>query len=565
MNAQIIDYDKLRKQVDAHPYPLLFATISGAHLYGFPSADSDFDLRGVHLLPLEQVVGLDGPDGGGEETVEKEGIHDGIEMDLVTHDAKKFFGLMLKKNGYVLEQLLSPLVVHTTPEHDELKAIAKDCITRHHAHHYLGFAARQWQLFRKEDPPRVKPLLYVYRVLLTGIHLMRTGEVEANLLTLNETAKLPYIDELVERKLAGPEKGWLDSADVEFYQREFERLVAELETVMAESTLPEQASGKDALNDLLVRLSKYRSGTPWNPPFLTLNKYHLSKFNARKEVIRLLTATGNTEPSSGWKSVQVNWKDTDTIVQSFEELVQEARLNGTIPRIQDHLDKIDSVFGHGISYSSTPNFQLKQKSSFAGREHEVQGPCRSAFSERDLVEDILYYRIKACELSCHYDFQPTCRYYRAYLFACLSIVDAFINRHILLAEYEGFSTPEFEELKSATKTEDRIRLWFAVCSSKNPQKFFKSKEWCHFQELRTKRNEVTHAVEPIGAYSLRDIHLYLNKVRTGVGGLLLLMRNAHEKPTLGFIERLRSAPLVDFRQIRFRADGLHHIKEIKGS
>ena len=43
---------RLLRQVELHPYPLLFATISGAHLYGFPSPDSDFDLRGVHLLPL---------------------------------------------------------------------------------------------------------------------------------------------------------------------------------------------------------------------------------------------------------------------------------------------------------------------------------------------------------------------------------------------------------------------------------------------------------------------------------------------------------------------------------
>lgn len=255
MNAQVIDYKKLQKQVDAHPYPLVFATISGAHLYGFPSADSDFDLRGIHLMPLDQVVGLD----AGEETVEKEGIHDGLEMDLVTHDAQKFFGLMLKKNGYVLEQLLSPLVVHTTPEHEELKAIAKDCITKFHAHHYLGFAATQWKLFRKDrspedGAPRVKPLLYVYRVLLTGIHLMRTGEVEANLLTLNETARLTYIDELVERKLAGSEKGRLDSADLTFHEKEYERLVLELEAAMTKSMLPEQATGKAALNDLLVRL-----------------------------------------------------------------------------------------------------------------------------------------------------------------------------------------------------------------------------------------------------------------------------------------------------------------------
>src|SRR5262245_13528863 len=214
---------RVRAQVERHPYPLLFATISGAHLYGFPSADSDFDLRGVHLLPLEDVVGLN----PGEETVEKWGIHDGIEVDLVTHDAKKFFTLVLKKIGYVLEQLLSSIVVHTSPEHDEVKSIAEDCITRHHAHHYLGFADTQWKLFRKEDPPKVKPLLYVYRVLLTGIHLMRTGEVEANLVRLNETAKLPYIPDLIARKTSGPEKGKLDQAALEFHESEYHQHRAE--------------------------------------------------------------------------------------------------------------------------------------------------------------------------------------------------------------------------------------------------------------------------------------------------------------------------------------------------
>lgn len=241
---------RLHKQVDEHPYALLFTTISGAHLYGFPSADSDYDLRGVHLLPLEEVVGLK----IGPETVEKSGFHDGLEIDLVTHDAKKFFGLMLRRNGYVLEQVLSPLIVHTTPEHEELKAIAADCLTKHHAHHYLGFAATQWKLFQKEDPPRVKPLLYVYRVLLTGIHLMKTGEVEANLVRLNETFELPYIPELVERKTSGPEKGILEQADLGLHEREYERLRTELERAFDKSNLPEAPTGAAALNDLLVRL-----------------------------------------------------------------------------------------------------------------------------------------------------------------------------------------------------------------------------------------------------------------------------------------------------------------------
>ena len=143
---------RLHRIVAAQPYPLLFATISGAHLYGFPSLDSDFDLRGAHVLPVAKVVGLDVQD----ETVEDSRVVEGLEMDIVSHDIKKFFGLLLKKNGYVLEQLYSPLVVRTTPEHEELKAIARGCVTKHHSHHYFGFAETQWKLFMKESPRRVK-------------------------------------------------------------------------------------------------------------------------------------------------------------------------------------------------------------------------------------------------------------------------------------------------------------------------------------------------------------------------------------------------------------------------
>lgn len=240
--------DRLRAEVARHPYPLLFATVSGAHLYGFPSPDSDFDLRGCHILPVREVVGLD----LGRETVELCTNDRGFELDLVTHDAKKFFQLLLRKNGYVLEQVHSPLVVHTSAWHEELKAIAKNCVTRHHSHHYLGFAETQWRLFEKESPRRVKPLLYVYRVFLAGIHLMHTGEVEANLVTLNASARLPHVNDLIARKLAGPEQSTIADTDVDFHRREFERLRTELEEASKNSCLPETPNGRRELNDLLV-------------------------------------------------------------------------------------------------------------------------------------------------------------------------------------------------------------------------------------------------------------------------------------------------------------------------
>jgi len=250
--------ERLHRIVAAQPYSLLFATISGAHLYGFPSPDSDFDLRGAHVLPLERVVGLEVRD----ETVEDSRVIEGLEMDIVSHDIRKFFGLLLKKNGYVLEQLFSPLIVQTTPEHEELKALAggekrqSGVITKHHSHHYFGFAETQWNLFLKESPRRVKPLLYVYRVLLTGIHLMRVGTIEANLVTLNEEFRLSYIADLVAHKLAGPEKTILDDADIAFHETEYQRLRGALQSAHDASQLPELPSDevRAALNDLLVRI-----------------------------------------------------------------------------------------------------------------------------------------------------------------------------------------------------------------------------------------------------------------------------------------------------------------------
>ena len=224
--------DEVKMAVQKHPYALLFATVSGAHLYGFPSIDSDWDLRGAHILPAEKVLGLLPT----EDTVELSS-DEGVELDIVSHDIRKFFGLLLKANGYVLEQLYSPIIVQTSPEHEELKSIAPGCMTRFHVHHYLGFA-----------------LLYVFRVLLTGIHLMDTGVVEANLSVLNDHFRIPFIPDLIARKTGGVEQQTLGSEEMEFFERQFTEWDKRLMEAGEKTQLPSENSAKAALNDLLVRL-----------------------------------------------------------------------------------------------------------------------------------------------------------------------------------------------------------------------------------------------------------------------------------------------------------------------
>src|SRR4051812_28303604 len=191
-----LDTEALGRLVERQEYAPQFVTVSGAHLYGFPSADSDVDLRGAHLLPLRAVVALDPP----EQTVERKLDLAGVEVELVSHDLGKYLRLLVKNNGYVLEQIFSPLVVLGQEFLDELRPLARRCITRHHYHHYRGFIATQRKLLAKQEPKVTKTVLYAYRVLLTGVHLLRTGEVEATLPRLAHEYGRPFLLDLIAQK-----------------------------------------------------------------------------------------------------------------------------------------------------------------------------------------------------------------------------------------------------------------------------------------------------------------------------------------------------------------------------
>src|SRR5260221_303070 len=297
---------RLHRIVAAQPYPLLFATISGAHLYGLPSPDSDYDLRGAHVLPLRAVVGLEVRD----ETVQKEmivpphpdsvsgpmeqnrlltpalssveeereaknrrGCDPGgaLEIDLVSHDVKKFFGLLLKKNGYVLEQLYSPLIVHTTPEHSELKAICNPRqrhLTqpsprprRRGGHHQAPFASLLWfcgdavEAVRQGAPAPGKAVALRLSRAAHGHSSDAHRRDQCEPRRPERGGASPYIADLIARKQSG-ENTKLEDADVAFHQREYERLRAELQAAHDASKLPEVPSDetRKALNDLLVRI-----------------------------------------------------------------------------------------------------------------------------------------------------------------------------------------------------------------------------------------------------------------------------------------------------------------------
>lgn len=242
-----LDREHLAEVARRGPEPI-FATISGAHLYGFASPDSDVDLRGAFMLPAGELLGLHPP----SETITIDDTST-IELDWVAHDVRKFARLMTNHNGYVLEQLYSPLVVLSTPAHAELMELGRGCVTKPTVRHYLGFAhGRRVRLAQAN--PTVKHLLYAYRVLLTGIYMMQTGEVVANIEILNEQFGFTEIADLVARKRGGTEKMPLEERELALHNTQLDDLEARLHAAHAESKLPDEPTTVDALQHFVVRL-----------------------------------------------------------------------------------------------------------------------------------------------------------------------------------------------------------------------------------------------------------------------------------------------------------------------
>jgi predicted nucleotidyltransferase len=253
-----LDLTGLADLAGRHLPEALFITVSGAHLYGFPSADSDIDLRGCHLLPLVDLVGLKPPTDTHEAKLE----HAGREVEFVSHEVGKYLRLLLKHNGYILEQVFSPLEVLGQDFLERLRPLARGCITRNCYHHYRGFLQTQMKLLEREPVKKAKTLLYAYRVVLTGIHLLRTGEVEANLLALNRHFGLPFIDDLIRRKQER-ERGELSELDWEWHRGDLAAWETRLEEAHAVSRLPEEPP-RDELHRFLIglRLAEHDRAAP---------------------------------------------------------------------------------------------------------------------------------------------------------------------------------------------------------------------------------------------------------------------------------------------------------------
>lgn len=225
----------------------LVVALSGAHAYGFPSPDSDLDLKAIHIAPTSTFLGLDEP----KLTADFMRIVEGVELDYTSNEIGPALRGILSGNGNYLERVLGELILRTSPEHDELVPLCRAALSRRVHHHYRGFAKQQHGAVLREAEPPAKRVLYVLRVALTGIHLLKSGELVADLTELMDEHGFGEARALVEAKRAG-ELTRLDAAAKARWLGHLERALTMLDAAYPTSCLPPEPPNKADLNAWLV-------------------------------------------------------------------------------------------------------------------------------------------------------------------------------------------------------------------------------------------------------------------------------------------------------------------------
>jgi len=233
----------------------LVIALSGAHAYGFPSPDSDLDLKSIHVTATAVLLGLQPR----HLTAERLQVVDGVEVDYSSNELQPVLQGILQGNGNYIERVLGAICVRASPELEGLKPHVRAVLSRRVHRHYRGFAHGQLREWEKTGFKSAKKLLYVLRTTLTGTHVLRTGVVETDVTELLDLYGFSEAHALVEQKRRG-EKSELPEALSQKWRGEVARSFEVLDAALPESVLPEDPprGAVDALEAWMLDLRRRR-------------------------------------------------------------------------------------------------------------------------------------------------------------------------------------------------------------------------------------------------------------------------------------------------------------------
>ena len=243
------DLRKIEPLEGSEDVAVLLAVESGSRAWGFPSVDSDYDVRFVYVHRPEWYLSIDLEE---RRDVIERPIEEGI--DVSGWDIRKALKLLRRSNPPLLEWLQCPIVYR---ERSSLAGRLRALLPVFYSpkasfFHYLHMARGNMRDYLRGDTVRQKKYFYVLRPLLAMLWIERgLGPVPIEFeRLLNATVESPdlrrAIDELLEAKKSGAE---LDHGPrIPQISRFIEAEMTRLQRAAADG--PSPAPSVEPLNDL---------------------------------------------------------------------------------------------------------------------------------------------------------------------------------------------------------------------------------------------------------------------------------------------------------------------------
>lgn len=228
---------------------VLYACESGSRAWGFPSPDSDYDVRFIYAQSSKKYLSIYDKKDAIDLFLAK-------DLDLIGWDIRKALRLFHKSNASLFEWMQSPIVYQQKTDFIEsLRKLADEFFSPRAAlHHYLGIAKHTYLGHLQGESVKLKKYFYALRPLLCAIWIEKNKTYPPiafnDLFPVVENDKrlMENIEGLLKRKESSHESE--EITPIPFFQEFIEK---ELEALKSEESQLEQSKEKadsEKLNDL---------------------------------------------------------------------------------------------------------------------------------------------------------------------------------------------------------------------------------------------------------------------------------------------------------------------------
>ena len=158
--------EKLQEAANQYGVHLLLACETGSRAWGFPSPDSDYDVRFIYRHPKDGYLSIDDP----KDTLE----YLSGDLDLVGWDLRKSLQLLRKSNAAMFERLQSPIIYRQQAGfREQLHQLAPAYFScRAGLHHYWSMAANYYKAGAAAPQVKLKSYFYLLRATLASLWIV---------------------------------------------------------------------------------------------------------------------------------------------------------------------------------------------------------------------------------------------------------------------------------------------------------------------------------------------------------------------------------------------------------